>query len=89
MTDQGMMPREEWAQTDDLDRTARLLEERTGISIANLRKAVQTPSKMSARRALRTAVRNIVVERLATQTQLADALECNRRTIARMLFTAW
>jgi hypothetical protein len=84
-----MMPREEWAQTDDLDRTARLLEERTGISIANLRKAVQTPSKMSARRALRTAVRNIVVERLATQTQLADALECNRRTIARMLFTAW
>jgi hypothetical protein len=83
------MPREEWAQTDDLDRTARLLEERTGISIANLRKAVQTPSKMSARRALRTAVRNIVVERLATQTQLADALECNRRTIARMLFTAW
>jgi hypothetical protein len=76
-------------QTDDPDSAVWLLEERAGISIERLRQAVQTSSKASARKALRTAVRNLVVERSATQTQLAAALECNRRTIYRMLSTKW
>ena len=76
-------------QTDDPDSAVWLLEERAGISIERLRQAVQTSSKASARKALRTAVRNLVVEGSATQTQLASALECNRRTIYRMLSTKW
>jgi hypothetical protein len=81
--------REVWAETGDDDPVASLLEERTDASIGVLRRAVQSPAKVATRRALRTAVRNIIAERLVTQTDLAAALKCSRKTVYRMLSTDW